>query len=192
MGILSVFPRCFALELDKAIVVVIKWELLRLRWTLGFVLISGDGDFMVKVIRNFMMDFAVVIGYLQESMLVLRGVCWIRICVLFVHAVWRKFSMFSFDVTWLGFSSKNLSLGGFGIIGRRFVLSGLGCLDLILSAFFLSQSHILEGVFYVRFGGGFGGFEIQFVFDGLPPNVRRFLNDIFVFGAFFYGVLVDL
>ncbi|GJT17571.1 RNA-directed DNA polymerase, eukaryota [Tanacetum coccineum] len=53
------FPRLFALELDKEIVVANKMELLRSQllfagtWTCD---LSGDGEFKVKVIRNFIDD----------------------------------------------------------------------------------------------------------------------------------------
>ncbi|GJV17585.1 RNA-directed DNA polymerase, eukaryota [Tanacetum coccineum] len=56
-----------------------------------------------------------------------RGVLLDSICVLFVMLLWRMFSMFSFDVTWLGLFFVKFVVGGIWI-GRRFVLSRIGML----------------------------------------------------------------
>ncbi|GJV01614.1 RNA-directed DNA polymerase, eukaryota [Tanacetum coccineum] len=119
------------------------------RWTCD---LSGDGEFKVKVIRNFIDDLFLPssdvatrwVKFIPIKVKVFswrarrdrlptrvnlsrRGVLLDSICVLFVMLLWRMFSMFSFDVTWLGLFFVKFVVGGIWI-GRRFVLSRIGML----------------------------------------------------------------
>ncbi|GKA34988.1 protein FAR1-related sequence 5 [Tanacetum coccineum] len=86
-----------------------------------------------------------------------RDVVLDSICVLFVMLLWRMFSMFSFDVTWLGLFFVKFVVGGIWI-GRRFVLSRIGMLG-SYPFDFLPVSSLFEGVFYVA-GDGYGMWHI--------------------------------
>ncbi|GJT80550.1 RNA-directed DNA polymerase, eukaryota [Tanacetum coccineum] len=182
------------------------------RWTCD---LSGDGEFKVKVIRNFIDDLFLPSSDVKTRWvkfipikvnvfswrarrdrlptrvnLSRRGVLLDSICVLFVMLLWRMFTMFSFDVTWLGLFFVKFVVGGFGI-GRRFVfLFGLGCLVLIPFGFLPSQVHIFRRCFLCCLVAEFGGSEISWSLTLRLLIVRRFLMTLFL--GPFYGVLVDV